>query len=97
MSPTGNESLEATVARMDEKVTNLCDYVTDIHDGQKKLQEEVQEARGGMKAALWFLAIIQSVGTALLLWLFTSVLDLREHRAVVDFRLSKMEVVDAKN
>jgi hypothetical protein len=55
--------------------------------------EEVQGTMNFSKGAIMVIGLSQTAGLALLAWMLTNIIDLRESKAIFDYRLTKIEEV----
>lgn len=62
-----------------------------LFDMVERLQADSNYGKGAVKAALVIISVAQTIGFAILAWMMTSILDLRENRAVTDYRITRIE------
>lgn len=78
-------------ANTDKSIDKLFDMV-------EELQAVSNFSKGATKAALVIISLTQACGFAILAWMVSSILELRETKAVTDYRITRIEsLYDAKD
>jgi len=71
--------------------------IDEVRDESKKLQDFAAQLTGGFKAAAFIFGFFQVLIMALVIWSVSTIADLRENKAVINYRIQILEGQNAKH
>lgn len=82
---------------MGANVETLGREMGGMKDDMKEVKDAVASARASLRTFLVIFGLIQAFATPAIIWLFTSMLQVREANAVTTYRVQEVEARLAKN
>jgi hypothetical protein len=76
---------------MGANVETLGREMGSVKADMKEVKDAMAAARGTLRTFLVIFGLIQAFATPAVIWLFTSMLQVRENNAVTDYRVKEIE------
>jgi hypothetical protein len=80
-----------------EAVKTVFVRIDEVRDQSKKLQDFASQLTGGFKAAAFIFGFFQVLIMSLVIWSVSTIADLRENKAVINYRIQILEGQNAKH